>query len=112
MVEILNVFDWRPTSDTVFVNVTREPGCDVLSVATVAVRTVHDGARARAPNGPCAVYGKSARCKTSKRVAQQHPPPGGCFSIEYLKPGLEYMLLDSRFEFRDRTACEVVVNPR
>ena len=107
---ITNIFDWRPTGETVFVNVTRAAACDVLSVADVAVRTVHDGELA--PSGPCAVYGKSARCKTSKKAARQNPLPGGCFSIDYLKPGLEYMLLDNRFEFRDRSACDMLVNPR
>ncbi len=109
MTEVLNVFDWRPTSDMVFLNVSEEPSCDILSVAETAVRTARNPATA--PNGPCVVYGRDSYSERAQAVARLERMPGGCFSMAYLKQGLEYMLLDNRFEFRNRTQCEMAVNP-
>lgn len=109
MTEVLNVFDWRPTSDTVFLNLSGDLSCDILSVAQTAVRTSRDPARA--PNGPCVVYGKNKESHKARTVARLEKMPGGCFSMAHLTQGLEYMLLDNRFEFRNRTQCEAAINP-
>jgi len=107
---ITNVFDWRPTPGTVFLNLSEEPSCDILSVAETTVHTFRDPARA--PNGPCVVYGKnnhSPEAQNVARVARVARMSGGCFSVARLAQGLEYMLLDNRFEFRNRTQCEMAV---
>jgi len=109
MKRVTNVFDWRPTSDTVFLNLSGDPSCDILSVAETAVRTSRDPTNA--PNGPCVVYGKNKASPKAQAVARLVQMPGGCFSMAHLTQGLEYMLLDNRLEFRNRTQCKAVVNP-